>query len=203
MVAGPRSVAATGASSSIAGALSAAYAPLDLRWIFCDLERYELPATVAEADGYLLAAGFLAGERLEAMAPELAARTFAVNLGATVQLAERILAQHARARVAIIGSMSAFRGSYDLAYAVAKRGLVGYLDLRRDTLAPGQKLAVLCPPIIADSGMTRRRPDYPEILAKRETVMAADVAHGVANFIWGDLATGAFRILPGGACLPL
>ena len=148
----------------------------DLAWADC---QFDIP----EAERFVLAAGALVGKRIQEQGGSELLQAFSVNLINTVRLVETILDTNARARVVVIGSESAFLGSYDQAYAVAKGGLCAYASWRK--VGPEQTLAVLCPPIISDSGMTMRRADYPEILAKRRTVTAAQVADAIKRLLDG------------------
>lgn len=146
----------------------------ELDWPDCD---FDIPNT----DRFVLAAGALVGKPITRQTGSELLHGFAVNLINAVRLCETILDTNPRARIVAVGSESAFLGSYDQAYAVAKGGLCAYASWRR--VGPAQTLAVLCPPIIADSGMTERRHDYPACLETRKTVTAAEVAGAIRRIL--------------------
>lgn len=148
----------------------------DLSWADCEFD-------IPETDRYVLAAGMLVGKRIQEQSGVELLGTATVNLLNTVRLCETILDINARARIVVIGSESAFLGSYDQAYAVCKGGVCAYATWRK--VGPEQTLAVICPPIISDSGMTMRRPDYPGILARRKTVTARYVAEWALRILAG------------------
>ena len=148
----------------------------DLAWADCDFD-------IPETDRFVLAAGVMVGEKIQHQSGSALIRAFSVNLINVVRLCETILDTNPRARIVAIGSESAFLGSYDQAYAVAKGGLCAYASWRK--VGPDQTLAVLCPPIIADSGMTLKRHDYPICLETRRTVTAAHVAKAVLRILDG------------------
>lgn len=151
--------------------------------IDADLSEPDCFFDIPEADRFVLAAGVLIGKRMERQTGSELLQTFTVNLINAVRLCEVILDTNPRARVVAIGSESAFLGSFDQAYAVAKGGLCAYASWRK--VGPEQTLAVICPPIIADSGMTERRSDYPEVLSKRKTVTARQVAAAALRLLDG------------------
>lgn len=146
----------------------------DLSCLDCDFD-------IPEADRFVLAAGVLVGKRIQEQTASEMLCGFSVNLINAVRLCETILDTNPRARIVAIASESAFLGSHDQAYAVAKGGLCSYAAWRK--VGPEQLLAVLCPPIIADSGMTERRHDYPACLETRKTVTAAEVAAAVRRIL--------------------
>lgn len=174
-------IAVTGYGTTIAKELAKSE-PIER--INAELSWADTPFTIPEgAERFVLAAGSLAGKRIDRQTAYELVQGFTVNLINTVRLCERILETNARARIVVIGSESAFLGSFDQAYAVAKGGLCAYATWRK--VGPEQMLAVLCPPIISDSGMTMRRPDYPGILERRKTVTAAQVADAVRRILDG------------------
>lgn len=137
---------------------------------------------IPPARRYVLAAGLLHQKRiLEQSAGELVA-SLSVNLVNTVRVCEAILTSSESARICVIGSLSAIKGSHDQTYAIGKAALMSYVRMRK--VGPQQQLAIVLPPIISDSGMTRRRHDYPEVLSKRHTVTAAEVARLVKTILF-------------------
>ena len=173
-------LAVTGAGTTIVRELSRlepiARIDADLAWADCDFD-------IPETDRFVLAAGVMVGEKIQHQSGTDLVRAFSVNLINAVRLCEIILDTNPRARIVAIGSESAFLGSFDKAYAAAKGGLCAYASFRK--VGPDQTLAVLCPPIISDGGMTLKRHDYPICLSTRKTVTAAQVAASVKRILDG------------------
>lgn len=139
---------------------------------------YRLPT----APRYVLAAGILHGRPINELLASDIIECLSVNLINVIRLCEMILEEQADARICIIGSESARRGSFDRLYAASKAGVHAYVQQR--TTKPMQQLVCLSPPIISDSGMTRRRKDYPQVLDERSTCRAFDVAHAIKRVIY-------------------
>lgn len=116
------------------------------------------------ADRYVLAAGVLYSKRIAEQTPYEIETSLRVNLTDTMRLCEMILERNADARICIIGSESGYRGSWDQTYAVAKAGLHRYVETR--AVSRRQQLVAVAPHIIADSGMTQRRSDLAECMAR-------------------------------------
>lgn len=147
--------------------------------IDADLSRPGVRIELPDADRFLLAAGVLHGKPIGELTPEQFEECVQVNLVNTIRICEQVLRQFPKARICVIGSESAYNGSYDLAYAVTKAALHRYVELR--SVGTEQTLALVSPPIIVDSGMTLRRSDYAEVLARRRTVRAEEVAERVLS----------------------
>jgi hypothetical protein len=60
---------------------------------------------------------------------------------------------------------------------------------------PTQTVACVIPPIISDSGMTRRRHDYPAVLDARRTVSAKEVAEKVHWALFDDELLGSTHLV--------
>lgn len=133
--------------------------------------------------GYVLAAGVIQGTPLWRQSREQVYESLAVNLGNTLRLADQILNIDPGARIVLLGSLSALTGSFDALYAACKAGVHAYVDFKE--LGPNQHLIAVAPPIISDSGMTRRRCDYPAVLEARRTVTASAVAEAIVG-AWRD-----------------
>lgn len=131
-----------------------------------------------ELEFFILAAGVLVGRAGHMQSSQEIAAAIRVNYLSTVRLCEAILASRPRASVVIIGSQSAERGSFDAVYALSKLGIHHYVTTRG--LVFPYRLNCVSPGIIADSGMTRRRHDYPGVLTSRATVTAKAVADTAA-----------------------
>lgn len=149
-----------------------------------ELEAYE-PIERIEADlpltnKFVLAAGVLVGKPIADMSTLEAYDTVYVNLISTMRLCEHIL-QIPNARICVIGSFSGIKGSYDELYGASKAGIHHYIKTRK--VLDTQQLIGVAPTIISDSGMTERRGDYPEVLEKRKTVTAKEVADVVYGLL--------------------
>lgn len=134
------------------------------------------------ADHFLLAAGVLWQRTTIEQTPGEIAYSLAVNLVNVVRLCDTILSSNPNARIVVIGSESATKGSFDHTYAVAKAGVHAYCRWRE--VLPTQLLVCLAPPIISDSGMTKKRHDYPAVLFQRKHVTAAQVAKSVRSLLY-------------------
>ena len=151
--------------------------------ISADLSRLDTEFDIPPAaNHFVLAAGVLwQRQTAEQTAGEIAT-SLAVNMVNVVRLCESILATKPDARIVVIGSESASKGSFDQTYAVAKAGVHAYCRWRQ--VLPTQLLVCLAPPIISDSGMTKKRHDYPAVLFQRKHVTAAQVAKSVRSLLY-------------------
>ena len=135
-----------GAGSSIAKAL-AGLVPV------CAVPRNErIPI-----DGvrYMFCVGLLRQKRRHMQTPDEQEEGFRVNLWQVTDECERIFSANDRARVCVIGSESAYRGSFDETYGMAKLRLHEYVERKR--LRRGQQLVCVSPSIILNTGMTDAR----------------------------------------------
>lgn len=139
-------------------------------------------ASMPVGERYVLAAGVLHQKPiLEQSAAELI-ESLSVNAITVIRICETLLERQPDARICIIGSMSASRGSFDLTYAAGKAAVHAYVQARKTK--PMQQLVCVAPTIIADSGMTMRRKDYPQVLEHREHVRAVDVARVIHRALY-------------------
>lgn len=152
----------------------------------------ELPLDLGR---YLICVGFLAGRSLSEINAEDAWRTWATNFLEPARFCDRLFAVNPEARVCVIGSESAFNGSYDMAYAGAKAALHLYVETKKLT-GPMQQLIAISPCIIRDSGMTQRRTDLGRVEARGEAtrhgrwlearevaMLARDLLSGSTSFL--------------------
>lgn len=153
------------------------------------IERIQ-PGSIPQAGRYVLAAGVLHAKRITEQTPEEIETSLRVNLIDTMRLCEAIFERNSAARICVIGSESGYKGSFDETYAVAKAGLHQYVETRK--VSKRQQLVAVAPHIIADSGMTRRRPDYEECMRRAEQtsrgryITAAEVARMVHFALYVD-----------------
>lgn len=118
-----------------------------------------------DLDKYLICHGVLHGELANDMDPDKAAETMNVNFASVIRFLDDLFEVNPNARVCVIGSESGFKGSYDMMYAGSKAALHLYVETKR-LEHPGQHLVCVAPTIIGDSGMTKRRVDMDECLAR-------------------------------------
>jgi NAD(P)-dependent dehydrogenase (short-subunit alcohol dehydrogenase family) len=135
---------------------------------------------------FVLAAGILYPMQVHDLHPHHIDEALSVNLTNVLRLCEKILRTVPRARIVVIGSVSAREGSFDQLYAAAKAGVHCYVQTR--LVRPPQLLACVAPTIVSDAGMTLRRADYPAVLARRPSVTSDQVAEMVAAFLYADAA---------------
>ena len=136
--------------------------------------RGDLNEAPPEALRYLFAVGVLYPKRLKDQTEAERAESWRVNCEAVVRLCDDILAHNPAARICVIGSESAYRGSFDGGYARAKRHLHRYIEEKR--IGPRQQLVGVSPGIIADAGMTLRRADKDNLAERRD-------AHPMKRFL--------------------
>lgn len=132
---------------------------------------------------YLFAQGWIAGQPIdENFRPE---HTFNVNLISVMQRTRAAFFRNPKARIVVIGSLSAVWGSHDPWYATSKAGLHAFVRTWRGLPDTGQ-LNCVAPTIIRDSGMTVKRPDFDEVIATRPTVTAKQVAELCYYLLYHD-----------------
>lgn len=119
-----------------------------------------------KADRFLFCSGLLRPVSAAQQTPEEMADSYMVNLGLVIRGCELILAHNDAARICVVGSESAYRGSFDGAYASAKAGLHAYVESA--PAGPRQQIVCVSPGIIQDAGMTIRRTDRAELARRRD-----------------------------------
>ncbi len=153
---------------------------------------------------WLFAQGLLYGLDAGAHNSATAGATFAANFLDVAAACDQVLAAQDNARIVVVGSESGFAGSYDQAYAAAKAGLHLYVETTR--LGPHQQLVCVAPGIVADAGMTARRPASDGLARravahpKRRFVTSAEVAKLVHFLLYQDAGyiTGVVVRMNGG-----
>lgn len=133
----------------------------------------------------VLAGGYLAG--LAIHDDDTFNATMWANYLEPEAIITQALAELPEVRICVVGSMSGITGSFDNVYAKAKAKVHRLVE--RKLVKPPQQLVAVAPPIIADSGMTRRRHDYPDVLKQRPHCMARDVARVIAQLLLGPIET--------------
>lgn len=109
------------------------------------------------ADRYLFCAGLLRPKSRDEQTDSELEEGYRVNLWQVTDDCDRIFSAQEKARVCVIGSESAYTGSFDGVYADAKRSLHRYVEQKK--LKPGQQIVCISPGVIEDCGMALRRCD--------------------------------------------
>ena len=139
------------------------------------------PDFPTNASHYLFCQGLLRPRRMQDQTEAERTEGFEVNLDSIQRACNAVLAVNDTARICIIGSESAYNGSFDDVYAVSKMLLHSYVE--RKPLKPGQQIVAISPGIIEDAGMTIRRTDQEMLAARRAAhpmgrfLQAREVAH--------------------------
>ena len=119
-----------------------------------------------DASHYLFCQGLLRPKQMQDQTEAERTEGFEVNLDSIVRACNAVLAVNDAARICIIGSESAYKGSFDDVYAVSKMLLHSYVE--RKALKPGQQIVAISPAMIEDAGMTTRRTDTDRVAMRRE-----------------------------------
>jgi NAD(P)-dependent dehydrogenase (short-subunit alcohol dehydrogenase family) len=138
----------------VRGAQSAIAQELDAMCHVVPVERGEqMPIS---GDRYLFCAGLIRQKRIEDQTEAEIYETLKVNSISVIAECSRLLATNPKARICVIGSESAFKGSFDGAYASAKAALHRYVETKRLPF-PDQQLVCVAPTCIVNTGMNRQR----------------------------------------------
>lgn len=136
---------------------------------------------------YLIAMGFLAGDRIGDQGPEDLDRAWQLNFVKIAAFCDTVFDVNPFARICIVTSASGSSGSFDMAYAGSKAAIDLYVRTKRLD-RPAQQLVGIAPHIIADAGMTDRRKDHAACMQRGEKqrrgrwTSAAEVAQ-LAHFL--------------------
>lgn len=125
-----------------------------------------MPLVALDATRFLFCAGILRPKSIIEQTEVEIAASFLTNCGFVIRACEAILAVNEKARICVVGSESAYLGSFDGTYAAAKAGLHHYVE--SVSLKPGQQLVCVSPGIIEDAGMTMRREDRGALARRRD-----------------------------------
>lgn len=128
-----------------------------------------------DCDLYLLCHGLLRDRKMQDQSEAERRQGWHMNLESHSRIIDRLVRENDRARICVIGSESAYRGSFDDTYAAAKMLLHDYCK-RKVLRTPGQQLVVISPGVISDCGMTTRRKDLDRLEARRR-------AHPMQRFL--------------------
>lgn len=145
---------------------------------------------IAASNRIVLAHGTISGKAfLERVGNNIEA-SLNCNLLSMVRVCEIALANNPNVRIVVIGSESARKGSFDLAYSLAKAGLEAYVTNRR-LEHPGQQLMCVSPSMIEDSGMAAQKTEAEISAAKTATpkgrgLTASEVARMIHYLLYVD-----------------
>lgn len=114
---------------------------------------------------YLICQGLLFPLRSSEQTEDQKKESMRVNCTDIIDGCNYIFSHNPDARICVIGSESAYSGSYDDTYAKAKRSLHEYVE--RKKLLPKQQLVCVAPSIVGDAGMTIRREDHLNLERRR------------------------------------
>lgn len=192
-------LAVTGRNTTIVAELARLLPGEDIVRINADLSDPHTPLDLPTAPRYVLAAGLLYNKKpIEQQTDSEILASLSVNCINAIRIVERVFAAQHDARICVIGSESAFKGCFDETYFLGKAALHSYVKARRTSL--NQQLVCVSPDVISDSGMTRRRHDYPGVLTTRPMVTAREVAEVIKRALYDnppDYATGCIlRVTP-------
>jgi NAD(P)-dependent dehydrogenase (short-subunit alcohol dehydrogenase family) len=114
---------------------------------------------------HLFAQGLIFPQPLSRLSSAQRHESFEANFSMTVRQCDHIIATNDKARICVVGSESAYKGSFDQAYMGAKAGVHRYVETKK-LRTPYQQLVCVSPTIIENSRMTMNRTDL-KSLAKR------------------------------------
>jgi NAD(P)-dependent dehydrogenase (short-subunit alcohol dehydrogenase family) len=105
---------------------------------------------------YLFCAGLIRQKRIVNQSEDEIAETLMVNAVSVIRECDRLLFVNPLARICVIGSESAFKWSFDGAYAAAKAALHRYVETKR-LVSTDQQLVCVAPTCVVNTGMNRQR----------------------------------------------
>lgn len=118
------------------------------------------------ATRFLICQGKLTPKRLTDQTDAERQELFSVNCADVIAACDRIIETVPEARICVIGSESGFSGSFDWSYAGSKAALHRYVETK-PLRTSSQQLVCVAPGIIGDAGMTTRRADQHNLVARR------------------------------------
>jgi len=136
-----------GADSAIAQALAELHAISPVK------RRDQMPD---DGDKYLFCAGLIRQARLGQQSSAEVTETLFVNAINVIRECDRLLDVNPRARICVVGSESAFKWSFDGAYAAAKAALHRYVETKRLNF-PDQQLVCVAPTCVLNTKMNQQR----------------------------------------------
>jgi NAD(P)-dependent dehydrogenase (short-subunit alcohol dehydrogenase family) len=117
---------------------------------------------IKSCDKIVLAHGILGTERFLNYNEKTILHLIKVNLLSFIRIIEIAIKYNSNVRIAVIGSESGIKGSFDISYSLSKAALHKYIEERK-ILFPTQQLICIAPSMIVDSGMTLNREDQDNV----------------------------------------
>jgi NAD(P)-dependent dehydrogenase (short-subunit alcohol dehydrogenase family) len=119
-----------------------------------------------QSNRYLFCQGYMIPKRRADQTDEEIAKSRYINYSSISKAIDDILNVNDDARICVIGSNSAFDGSYDDSYALNKKRIHDYVCSKKLTGA-GQQIVAIAPTVVEDAGMTYRRADTKNLKNRR------------------------------------
>ena len=137
---------------------------------FCDVSFKSVVVDIATSDEhshYLICSGMLQSKPIVNQSASQISDSFLINAAGPIVTCELLLSNDPQARIIILGSESARKGSYDMTYALSKSSL--YVYVRNKRVGPRQQLLLVLPSNVGDLGMTLRREDLDRLSGYRSS----------------------------------
>lgn len=131
---------------------------LDTRFNVSLDSEFNLSLLNLSCDGYIITLGSLIPKTVLEQSDHESLLSLKINLLIPIKICEYLIEYNPNAKIVVIGSESATKGSHDTTYFTAKAGLNAYVRERRIKYA-GQSLNLIEPSVIADTAMTQKRHD--------------------------------------------
>lgn len=134
-----------------------------------------------EEDMYLFCQGLLYPKLIEEQTQAEQEASIYTNYQSIKDACEMLLETNPNCRICIIGSESAYRGSYDGSYAEGKKMIHEYVQDAKIRFK-NQQIVAISPTIILDASMTRNREDQENVIhrmkqhPKERWLFASEVA---------------------------
>lgn len=112
-----------------------------------------------DSSHYFFCQGYLAGKSIDEISIDEFRKTMYINYSSIRDACNLILESNKFAKICVISSYSAYRGSYDETYALSKSKINNYIEKESKIKYPDQQIFGIAPWIIEDAGMTIRRDD--------------------------------------------
>lgn len=152
-----------------------------------DINSYNLTSR-GKPNRYLFCQGYMIPKRIAEQSDEEIAKSEYINYSSIANAIDNILNVNADARICVIGSNSAFVGSYDDSYALNKKKIHDYVCSKK-LMNAGQQLVAIAPTVIEDAGMTYRRLDTENLENRRNQTR-------IGRFVYArEVATLAYHLL--------
>lgn len=146
-------------------------------------------SAVSDCNNVVIASGVLQQKSILEKSWNEKVESIEANLLFPVTLAELLLSKFQNLNLLLVGSESGLKGSYDGEYALAKASLRLFVK-ERQTM-PNQRLNMVSPSLIYDSGMTERRSDYQklskECMPKGMFLYRGQVRETIESLLFGDI----------------